>query len=124
MTELPRPIVHRMPWNSPTGKITLTITHTKTFFGRAHVIDIAIPPGTRFPLDTLSYLVTEAELDRAGSANAFIKNLIAAAENTRSWRKEATRAAQPDLFRPTPAPDPPVNSRSRRRRPPLLAPKR
>jgi hypothetical protein len=55
--------------------------------------------------------VTEAELDRAGDAKAFIKNLIAAAESTRSWRKEALRAAQGELFHPMPAPDPPSKSK-------------
>ena len=42
-----QPHLHHLAWPGPAGEVTLTITHTKTFFGRAHVIDIAqLRPGT------------------------------------------------------------------------------
>ena len=89
---------YKLAWNSPTGPVTITITHTTTFFRRAHVVDIAVPPLTPFPLDTLSYIVTDPDLQRAGDAKAFVASLIAAAESSAAWRKYAARAAQTDLF--------------------------
>jgi hypothetical protein len=124
MTESPHPIIHRILWNSPTGEISLTVTHTKTFFGRSNTIEIEAPTGTRLPIDTRSFLVTQDELTRAGGAKAFVEQLLRKAERTAAWRKEAAHAVQGDLFSAPPKADPPAKPRSRRRQPTLSAPKR
>jgi hypothetical protein len=124
MTKLLNCRTYKLHWKSPTGTVTLVITHTKTFFERAHVVAIEVPPDTPFPLDTLSYLVTDAEMERFGGANGFVQSLIAAAENTPSWRKHAIRAAQGDLFAAPREPDPRARPKPRRRRLTLPAPER
>jgi len=124
MTESPHPIIHRILWNSPTGEISLTVTHTKTFFSRSNSIEIEAPTGTRLPIDTLSYLVTHDDLIRAGGAKAFVEKLLSKTERTAAWRKEAAHAAQGDLFSAPPKADPPAKPKSRRWQPTLSAPKR
>jgi hypothetical protein len=78
-------------WHGPLGPVTLIVTDTRTFFNRHAVIDIAIPPGTPFPLETLSYIATAQEIDRARGARGFVQSLIAAAENTAAWREYVAR---------------------------------
>jgi hypothetical protein len=115
---------YTLAWSSPTGPVTLTVTHTRTFFGRAHIVDIAVPPETPFPLDTLSYIVTDPDIRRAGTAKAFVESLIAAAESAAGWRTYAARAPQTDLFGASRRNEPPVRSRPGRPRLKLPAPKR
>ena len=64
---------YKLPWSSPFGPVTLTVTDTKTFFSRHHVVDIGLPPDTPFPLETLSYVATGAEIQRAGGAAGFVE---------------------------------------------------
>jgi hypothetical protein len=85
---------YKVSWNGPRGVVRLAVTDTKTFFNRHHVIDIAVPPGTPFPLETLSYVATAAEIERAGGAAGFVASLIAAAERTAAWRAYAARAVK------------------------------
>jgi hypothetical protein len=115
---------YTLAWNSPAGPVVLTITHTRTFFCRAHVVDIAVPPHTPFPLDTLSYIVTDPDIRRAGDAKAFVESLIAAAEGTAAWRSYAARAAQTDLFGIPGQAEPPVRARPGRPRLKLPGPRR
>ena len=81
-------------WHGPFGAITLTVTDTKTYFNRYHVIDIALPPGTPFPLETLSYVATAMEVERTGGAARFVQGLIATAESTAAWRDYAARSVK------------------------------
>jgi hypothetical protein len=101
------PRIDPFSWPGPDGEVTLTVTHTRTFFGRAHVIDIAAPEGARLPLETLSYLVTDADLQRAGGAVAFVAQLLAKAASPAG----APAPAQSDLFD---APRQPERRRPRR----------
>jgi hypothetical protein len=113
-----QPHLHHLAWPGPAGEVTLTITHTKTFFGRAHVVAVAAPEGVRLPLDTLSYVVTANELERAGGAKAFVAQLLAKA------RTNATPpSVQGDLFGP-PDPPPAPRRRGRRRSPSPSTPRR
>jgi hypothetical protein len=105
-----QPRLHHLAWPSPAGEVTLTITHTRTFFGRAHVIDMAAPEGARLPLETLSYLMTDADLQRAGGAIAFVAQLLAKAAS----RAGAPAPAQGDLFGALDAPRQPERRRPRR----------
>lgn len=82
---------YELSWNGPRGPVTVTVTDTRTFFTRHPVIDIAIPPGMPFPLETLSYVATAAEIERARGAPGFVEALIAAAESTAAWREYAAR---------------------------------
>jgi hypothetical protein len=109
-------------WNGPLGAVTLTVTDTKTFFNRHHVIDIGVPPGMPFPLETLSYIATAMEIERAGGAKPFVESLIAAAESTAAWRKYAARA--PSKSPPRPGRQPPPRPKPGRRRLKLDTPKR
>lgn len=79
----------KLSWNGPSSPVLVTITDTKTFFNPYHVIDIGLPPSTPFPLETLSYIPTGAEIERAGGAKGFVESLIAAAERTAAWREYA-----------------------------------
>jgi hypothetical protein len=115
----------KLAWENPSGQaVLLTITHTETFFRRAHIVDISVPPGTSFPLDILSYIATDADIARAG-VKGFVESLIAAAENAVGWRKYAARVAQAGLFDERPPSDAPSRPRkSPRSRLKLAAPKR
>jgi hypothetical protein len=99
-----------LSWNGPFGAVMLSITGTRTFFNRHHVIDIGVPPGMPFPLETLSYIATAAEIERAGGAKPFVESLIAAAESTAAWREYAARALKNVAARhgrqPAPRPKP------------------
>jgi hypothetical protein len=81
-----------LSWNGPFGTVMLSVTDTTTFFNHHHVIDIGVPPGIPFPLETLSYIATATEIERAGGAKAFVESLITAAESTAAWREYAARA--------------------------------
>lgn len=109
-------------WNGPFGVVMLTVTATKSFFDRHHVIDIGVPPGMPFPLETLSYIATAMEIDRAGGAKAFVESLIAAAESTAAWREYAART--PKNFPARPGRQPPPRPKPGRRRLKLDTPKR
>jgi hypothetical protein len=111
-----------LAWQGPFGLATVTITDTVTFFNRHHVIDIGVPRDTPFPLETLSYIATAMEIERAGGAAGFVESLIAAAERTNAWREYAARSRE---F-PSRAPHPPAPCRPRpgRRRLKLRAPQR
>ena len=115
---------YEFSWNSPFGPVTLTVTDTKTFFSRHHVVDIGLPPDTPFPLETLSYVATGAEIERAGGAAGFVESLIATAESTAAWRDYAARLSRHGLpatrWPPGQAPRP----RHRRRRLKFSAPRR
>jgi hypothetical protein len=100
----------------------LSVTDTKTFFNRHHVIDIGVPPGMPFPLETLSYIATAMEIDRAGGAKPFVESLIAAAESTAAWREYAARAPRKSDARPGRQPTP--RPKPGRRRLKLDTPKR
>jgi hypothetical protein len=109
-------------WNGPFGAVMLSVTDTKTFFNRHHVIDIAVPAGTPFPLETVSYIATAMEIDRAGGTNPFVESLIAAAESTAAWRDYAARV--PKNFAARAGRQPPPRPKPGRRRLKLDAPKR
>jgi hypothetical protein len=97
-------------WNGPFGAVTLTVTDTRTFFRRHHVIEIGVPPGLPFPLETHSYIATAIEVKRAGGASRFVESLIAAAESTAAWRQYAARSQRNPAARaarqPAPRPKP------------------
>jgi hypothetical protein len=109
-------------WNGPFGAVTLTVTDTRTFFRRHHVIDIAVPPGLPFPLETHSYIATAIEVERAGGAARFVESLIAAAESTAAWREYAARSQRNPAARAAPQLGP--RRKPGRRRLKLDAPKR
>jgi hypothetical protein len=81
-------------WNGPFGAVMFTVTDTKTFFSRYHLIDISVPPGMPFPLETLSYIATATEIERSGGTARFVESLIAAAESTAAWREYAARSVK------------------------------
>jgi hypothetical protein len=85
---------YELEWTGPFGAVTLSVSDTKTFFNRHNVIDIALPPGTPFPLETLSYIATAMEIERVGGAARFVESLIVAAESTAAWREYAARSAK------------------------------
>ena len=91
---------YELVWNGPFGAVTLSVTDTKTFFNRHHAIDIGVPPGMPFPLETLSYIATAMEIERAGGAKPFVESLIAAAESTAAWREYAAHAPKNPAARP------------------------
>jgi hypothetical protein len=88
------------------------------------VIDIAVPPGMPFPLETLSYIATPSEIERAGGAGRFVESLIAAAENTAAWRDYAAHASVRDLLVHPPCRRQPARPRPGRRRLKLSVPRR
>jgi hypothetical protein len=110
-----------LSWNGPFGPVTLTVTDTKTFFHRHHVIDIAVPPNTPFPLETLSYVATAAEIERAGGAGRFVESLIVTAESTAAWREYAARSRNSPA---RPGCQPPSRPKPGRRRLKLGTPRR
>ena len=112
-----------LEWNGPFGAVRLSVTDTSTFFKRHHVIDIGVPPGIPFPLETLSYVATRMEIERAGGAARFVASLIAAAESTAAWRDYAARSANAPANR-TSYKRPPPRPRPGRRRLKLDAPRR
>lgn len=83
-----------LEWHGAFGSMVVRVTDTKTFFNPHHVIDIGVPPGIPFPLETLSYLATAIEIERAGGAARFVESLIAAAEATAAWREYAARSVK------------------------------
>ena len=106
---------YEFSWNSPFGPVTLTVTDTKTFFSRHHVVDIGLPPDTPFPLETLSYVATGAEMERAGGAAGFVESSYRCCRKHRSlarlcravveaWPPGHILAARPGT--PTQAPPP------------------
>jgi hypothetical protein len=101
---------YELSWAGPFGLVVLSVTDTKTFFKRHHVINIGAPPGTPFPLETVSYIATTMEIERAGGAKAFVESLIAAAESTAAWREYVARAPNNPAARhgrrPPPRPKP------------------
>lgn len=102
---------YELVWNGPFGAVMLSVTDTKTFFNYHHVIDIGVPPGMPFPLETLSYIATALEIERAGGAKPFVESLVTAAENTAAWRDYAAQSAKAapvgrNNLRPPPRPKP------------------
>jgi hypothetical protein len=113
---------YELSWNGPFGAVMLSVTDTETFFNRHHVIDIGVPPCMPFPLETLSYIATAMEIERAGGAKAFVESLIAAAESTAAWREYAARAPGDSPARP--GRQPPPRPKPGRRRLKFDTPKR
>jgi hypothetical protein len=113
---------YELSWNGPFGAVMLSVTDTRTFFNRHHVIDIGVPPGMPFPLETLSYIATAMEIKRAGGAKPFVESLIAAAESTAVWREYVARA--PSNFPALAGRQPPPRPKPGRRRLKLDTPKR
>jgi hypothetical protein len=96
----------------------------QTSFNRHHVVDIAVPPETPFPLETLSYVATGAEIERAGGAKGFVQSLIAAAESTAAWREYASCVSSRVSPAPHTSPRQPRRPWAGRRRLKLSAPRR
>jgi hypothetical protein len=113
---------YELSWHGPFDAVMLSVTDTTTYFNRHHVIDIGVPPGMPFPLETLSYIATAMEIKRAGGAKPFVESLIAAAESTAAWREYVARA--PSNFRALAARQPPPRPKPGRRRLKLNTPKR
>jgi hypothetical protein len=113
---------YELSWNGPSGTVPLTVTETRTFFKRHPVIDITVPAGVPFPLETLSYIATAMEIERAGGAARYVESLIAAAESTTAWREYAARA--PKNFPAHSGRQAPPRPKPGRRRLKLDAPKR
>jgi hypothetical protein len=110
-------------WNGPFGAVMFTVTDTKTFFSRYHLIDISVSPGMPFPLETLSYIATATEIERAGGTARFVESLIAAAESTAAWREYAARSVKASAVERSHQ-RPPSRPKPGRRRLKLHTPKR